>query len=137
MIYCHICDNCGARIEKHLPMSASDVKFVCDCGTMMRRDLIAEHGKTKDTPSNWPQESDAAGVNPEQIPEARAYARERGVPTEYNPETGAAIFTGRNHRKEFCRISGLYDRSGGYGDQSPHHNMKKRKRRIRHARQAL
>lgn len=97
----------------------------------MRRDFIAEHGQFKDTPGNWPMESDAAGINPDQIPEAMAYNERMGVPTQYNPETGAAIFTSREHRKRFCEISGLYDRNGGYGDQAPRNNM--RKRRIRHA----
>lgn len=92
----------------------------------MRRDLVAEHGGTKDTPGAWPMESDAAGVNPVQIPEARAYARKMGVPTEYNPQTGAPILTSRDHRKRFCEISALYDRNAGYGDQSPKHNMRKR-----------
>ena len=134
MIYCHICDNCGSRIEKHLPMSACAMLFKCEkCGEMMRRDLIAEHGGFDDTPGNWPQESDAAGVNPCQIPEAMAYARKMGVPTNYNPKTGAAIMTGRIHRQKFHEISGLYDRSAGWADQSPHHNMRKRKRRVRHA----
>jgi len=96
------------------------------CGKPMRRDLIAEHGGTKDTPGTWPMESDAAGVNPVQIPKARAYARKMGVPTEFNPKTGAAIFTSRDHRKRHCEATGLYDRNGGYGDAAPKHNMRKR-----------
>lgn len=131
MIYCFKC-NCGKKTEKQLPMSDCDKKLVCDCGKVMERDILAEHGRTKDTPANWPMESDAAGINPNQIPEASEYAKKMGVPTEYNSETGAAIFTSREHRKRFCAISGLYDRNGGYGDQSPTHNMRKKRTRTKY-----
>lgn len=131
MIYCYVCTSCGKKSEKNLPMSESATQFTCECGKPMRRDFQAEHGGFKDTPGNWPMESDAAGVAPEQIPEAMAYNERMGVPTRYNPETGAAILTSREHRKRFCEISGLYDRNGGYGDQAPRNNMSKR--RLRHA----
>lgn len=130
MIYCFSCENCGHKTAVQRPMSDYKKPLKClECGKRMRRDFVAEFGGMKDTPGNWPMESDAAGVNPVQIPEAMAYAEKMGVPTNYNPETGAPIFTGREHRKKFCEISGLYDRSGGYGDQSPKHNMRKRKTR--------
>jgi hypothetical protein len=124
VIYCFKCD-CGKKTEKALPISDCEKVFKCKCGKTLKRDFQAERGI--DTPGTWPMESDAAGVNPEQIPEAREYARSMGVPTEYNPETGAAIFTSRDHRKRFCEASGLYDRNAGYGDQSPRHNMRKRR----------
>jgi hypothetical protein len=63
----------------------------------------------------WPMASDAAGVNPEQRREAMEAARKAGVPTEFNRE-GQAIFTSREHRKQYCRLMGWRDRSGGWGD---------------------
>jgi hypothetical protein len=94
----------------------------------MRRDLIAEDFKTQ-KPSCWPMESDAAGVHPDQVKEAAAYAQQMGVPTEYNPKTGNPIFTGRNHRKRFCEISGLRDRNAGYGDASGKTTPRDKKRK--------
>jgi len=65
-------------------MSESKMKVECThCGIFMRRDIIAEHGRTKDTPGNWPMESDAAGVNPVQIPEAMAHDRKTVPKTQY------------------------------------------------------
>ncbi len=79
--------------------------------------LFGSLGVFNQSPGAWPMESDAAGVNPEQIQEAMAADRAAGVPTEYNPRTGAVIWRDANHRKEHCRkVLGLRDRNGGYGD---------------------
>ena len=63
-------------------------------------------------------ESDAAGVDVTQVNEAMAHSRSIGVPTDFNKETGAAIFTSKKHRKQYCEAIGLYDRNGGYSDPS-------------------
>lgn len=64
----------------------------------------------------WPQHSDAMGVNPEQVKEAMEAAAAMGVPTEFDPRSGCAIFTDRNHRKRYCEAMGVRDRNGGYSD---------------------
>ena len=61
-------------------------------------------------------ESDAAGVGVNQVERAQEHSVEIGVPTEFNPRTGAAIFRSRGHRKAYCEKVGLFDRDGGYGD---------------------
>lgn len=71
--------------------------------------------------ATWPMESDAAGVHPSQIEEARAHSIAHGVPTEFTPASqgehgGKAIFTSRKHRRDYLRICGLHDNHGGYGD---------------------
>jgi hypothetical protein len=66
----------------------------------------------------WPIYSNAAGVHPDQIEEAKALARQHGINTEYTPD-GRAIFRDRAHRKKHCQVFGFFDRSGGYGDASP------------------
>ena len=136
MIYCFVCDECGWEMEKVL----SSPKILShpvlnrprcpQCRARMRRDLVAEHKGFKTTAGNWPMESDAAGLNPDQIPEAMAADRDLGVPTNYNPETGAAIFTSREHTAKYCKAHGLYDRNAGYGDATPKNNMRNRKERI-------
>lgn len=68
---------------------------------------------------NWPVLSDAAGVDPTQIREASENAKKYGVPTEFNRETGQAIFTSPGHRKAYCRLYGLADNNAGYGDPAP------------------
>ncbi len=66
--------------------------------------------------AKWPIESDAAGVHPDQVPEAIAHAASKGVPTEFNPRTGNPIFRSRKHRNEFLKAHGMRDRDAGYGD---------------------
>lgn len=61
-------------------------------------------------------ESEALAVHPDDVAEATADAVKKGVPTDFNPETGAPIFRSREHRKEYMLRYGFYDRDGGYGD---------------------
>jgi hypothetical protein len=63
----------------------------------------------------WPIESMAVGVHPDQIPEAVAHSRSRGVPLEFTAD-GKAILTDRGHRREVLRTLGMHDNNGGYGD---------------------
>jgi hypothetical protein len=84
-------------------------------GVVFKRNIRAEHAGTKHTPGNWPLKSDAAGVHPNQIKEAHAHSVKIGIPTQFTPD-GRAIFTGRKHRKDYCRAIGLHDRNGGFGD---------------------
>lgn len=60
--------------------------------------------------------SDAAGVNPIQIPEMKEALRKAGAPCDFHPRTGQAIFTSRAHRQQVVRAMGLHDRNGGFGD---------------------
>lgn len=69
-------------------------------------------------PGAWPVLSDALGVLPRQIDEARQSAARRGVPTDFSPD-GRAIFRSRGHRSAYCKAYGFHDRDGGYGDAAP------------------
>lgn len=66
--------------------------------------------------ARYPMKSDAAGINPDQIDEARDYDAKIGVPTDYDQETGQAIYESAGHRKRHCEAHGLFDRNGGYSD---------------------
>jgi len=130
MIYCYAC-KCGNKIEKSMPMSEFSEFTECpECGGTMGIDIAAQQNGMRDTPSNWPLESDAAGVHPDQAKEYGDYLREKGVPTEIR-ENGNPVFTSQRHRKLVCQATGMYDRNASYGDAAPKHNMRKRKARIR------
>jgi hypothetical protein len=62
-----------------------------------------------------PLHSDALAVHPDQIPEAVALAKRRGVPTDFDGE-GRPIFTSRHHRRQYSVAHGFYDRDAGYSD---------------------
>lgn len=70
------------------------------------------------TLAQWPILSDAAGCNPEHIPETKAKLAAAGVPCDFTRD-GRVIFTGPKHRRDACRVMGLYDRNGGYSDPAP------------------
>lgn len=75
--------------------------------------------------TNWPHgglESDALGVNPEQAEKAMTHADRIGVPTEFDRESGCAIFRSRSHRKRYIDELNktlrepIHDLDGGVGD---------------------
>ncbi len=68
--------------------------------------------------TGWPLKSDALGVHPRKVGEAHADARAKGVPTDFTPG-GRPIFRDRNHRRQYLRAYGYYDRNAGYSDPSP------------------
>lgn len=89
-----------AEFEEHFPPACS-LESVGTCGSSLVG-FKAIH-------------SDALGVHPKQITEARESAIKKGVPTEFDKK-GRPIFTSRLHRKRYCEAYGYFDRDGGYGD---------------------
>lgn len=69
--------------------------------------------------TGWPMESDAAGVDPTQIPEAGAELAAAGVSADFNPNTGAMIFESRGHRAQCLKAIGMHDRDAGFSDPTP------------------
>ena len=111
--YCFT-DDQGNTLCRFYPMAKIPKQFTLG-KTVFKRDIRSEHAGTIQTPGNWPMKSDAAGVHPDQIQEAYRHSVTAGIPTEFTPD-GRAIFTGRKHRRDYCRAIGLHDRNGGYLD---------------------
>lgn len=82
-----------------------------------RRRMDIEIGAARHT-SGYPYWSDALGVHPEQIPEARREFEKHGIQAEFNGE-GQVKVEDRSHRARMIRACGMYDRSAGYGDPAP------------------
>lgn len=117
MIYCYAC-KCGNTTEKNMSMSEFTKTIECEkCGLLMGINIQAQQSNRRTTASNWPMESDAAGVHPAQAKEYAEYLRAKGVPTEVL-SNGNPIFTSQHHRKLVCAATGQYDRNASYGDQS-------------------
>jgi hypothetical protein len=90
--------------------------FMFHEGQWYKRNLEAEHGPARGGCASWPMKSDAAGVHPSQSKEAYEHSVSVGVPTQFDPRTGQAIFTDRSHRKRYLAARGFIDRNAGYGD---------------------
>jgi hypothetical protein len=76
---------------------------------------VAREPKKTKTKAKWPIFSDAAGVAPSQVGEARQKFAELGLKTEVL-EDGRVVFESQKHRKQHCEAVGLYDRNASYGD---------------------
>lgn len=67
------------------------------------------------TTTCWPMVSEALAVHPKQRQAAVEHAKRHGVPTDFD-HLNRPIFRDRGHRKQYLRIRGAHDNSGGYGD---------------------
>ena len=117
-LYCYTCETCGKTQERAFGMKEGHpANTVClDCGGNAVRDVVADMRSTvHSTGAGWPMLSDAMGVHPDQIPEAREHAARHGIPTDFAPD-GRAILRSCDHRKRYGELIGMYDRNGGYGD---------------------
>lgn len=117
--YLYSCVKCGEVTSRQFSMQARRKIVPCKiCGDVAKRDYLAEHEGVAHHPGNWPLLSDAAGVNPCQIAEAREHSVRVGVPTDFTKD-GRAILKSAEHRKRYCEAHGLYDRNGGFSDPLP------------------
>jgi hypothetical protein len=69
-------------------------------------------------------ESESLAVHPKQVKEAAADALKKGVPTDFNPKTGAPIFRSRAHAKAYQQAYGYFNKDAGYGDAQPGQSKK-------------
>lgn len=73
-------------------------------------DVLIDDGKPAHRP-RWPLASEAAGVHPSQIAEAREFNRKNGVNVDYTRD-GRPIFESAGQRKKFLKAWRMFDKSG-------------------------
>ena len=79
------------------------------------RVIVKSHNGVGGNPcSTWPRESSAMGVAAEQVPEAMAEDRRKGVPTDYTAD-GDPILTSPGHEKQYMKAHGFHHRGGAMG----------------------
>ena len=114
MIYCYRCGKCGRRFERRLHVEDSGKPQTCECGEVARRDFLAEHIGTRSGQAGWPMVSEAAGVHPSQIGEARKLIRDKaGVDCDFTSD-GNPVFTGMEHRRKCLKAMGYQDKLAYY-----------------------
>ena len=90
--YCYVCDACGRHRE--VRRNSPPRRLRCPhCAVNLRRDFRAEHS-TMRAGNPWPRRSQALGVSPAQIPEAREHARRHGYQVDFD-ELGTALIPSR------------------------------------------
>lgn len=119
-VYCYRLEN-GEPLEIEMSVKEKEDREIegiitLENGITAFRDIVAEHRGTRHCPGNWPMHSCAMGVGIDQVQEAQEYSRKIGVPTEFDSQTGDAIFTSPAHRKRYCEAHGFIDRNGGFSD---------------------
>ena len=107
--YCLVCPKCGHKQEIFKAMSQSQQIVRCEkCRAKMRRSFSDEHPGAM---TDWTDqlESNGAGVSANQVAEARAFAKKRGIPIEYKKD-GTALFRSKRSRDKALRALGLVDK---------------------------
>jgi len=107
----------GKKKEFSIPIKEYKPIMIID-GEKWERDLASDLGTAKIEDSEiWNgMESRALAVHPDQIPEVKADAKRHGVEVDFNPKNGNVIFSSRKNRREYCKLRGVVDYEGGYGD---------------------
>lgn len=116
--YCYKCAKCQERFVQNVPVRDRNSVACATCGTTAQRDWAQELGQPRLYRGQWPLASDALGVHPAQIAEARAMAEKHGVPTEFTRD-GRAILRDAKHRRRYARLRGYHDLNAGYSDPVP------------------
>lgn len=119
----YIYKNSSTNQTTQLTMTISEMEskqegdnIVLDGETWVRDYASEMSGTSLGGCASWPLKSDAAGVHPSQAKEAMQNASNLGVPTQFDSQTGQAVFESRSHRKAYLKAMGMHDRNGGYGD---------------------
>lgn len=112
--YCYTSES-GETRDIRFPWGTAPEHVQMDDGFEGRRDRAAEGSGVKFHPGNWPMESEALAVHPDQVKEASMAADAAGVPTEFK-KNGRVVFRSAHHRKKYCEAFGYFDRNAGYGD---------------------
>ena len=105
-IYTYRCE-CGHVQDDFRTMASRDEPMPCECcGQPMERDTVPQSVSVQ---ADWtdPIYSDAAGIAPEQVPEARARFKHH----EYTDD-GRMVFRSKKHRQKCLKDIGMVDRSG-------------------------
>lgn len=111
-MYHYECSKCGHKERDLAPMAKSEEPIECEkCGGESRRDYssTAGAGRMNGIMGDWaePILSEAAGIAPDQIPEATA----RFPHHQYTPD-GRMVFKSKQHRKRCLQDIGMVDRDG-------------------------
>lgn len=106
----------GRTVGRKYRIGTAPDEIVLEDGRSAKRDVVEElRSFHSPRAAGWPMKSDALGVHPSQVNEARKESVRLGVPTDFTPD-GRAILKDRKHRKKYAEAKGYYDRNGGYGD---------------------
>lgn len=92
------------------PCAPADVASVLDLAEAHTLDCCQAQTQTEGMPfgiGNFhrPVVSESAAVHPDQIPEAMALLKKKGVPTEYDHH-GRPILTSKEHKRRFAKALG-------------------------------
>lgn len=127
-LYQYWCRACKRTSADWASMSEMKKKIRCvDCGRHIRRLLSCNIPAPK---ALGTIHSNAMGVMPEQVPEARAYAISHGLTGFEFDKDGDLDFADKKARRDFAEVHGFHDIDAGYSDPTP--TTENRKEEIEH-----
>lgn len=104
-VYAFKCPSCGKRDELVRSIASRHELAPCPvCTAPMERDILAEHVHSTEQEYNRPLYSEAAGIHPSQIAEAKRINPDH----EFTPD-GRMVFRSHAQRKRQLKEIGLTD----------------------------
>jgi putative FmdB family regulatory protein len=108
-MYEYLCTSCKKRFDAPQSIAERDNPIVCECGGRAERDKIASMQPHSETGFGTEMLSDALGVHPDQIPEAR-----RRFPDHRFHPDGRMVIGSAGERKRVMRDLGFHDLNSYY-----------------------
>lgn len=114
----------GMTVERQFPIGQAPASICIDRQGVFKRDSFAEmktqvrrvkDGDPVREKRDGKIRSNAMGVHPSQIGQARSDAARKRLKVDFEPD-GTAVFNTRKQRNAYAEAHGLYDLNGGYGD---------------------
>ena len=111
--YCYKVDGTDEVVEEILSFAEKDErerngKITLPDGRAATRDYGAEYDRSRQIKAAWPMFSRALAVHPNQIKEAKEYARHRGVDVDFDSR-GHVKLDSPSHRRKYMKIRGVHD----------------------------
>lgn len=101
---------------------AEKIKYVLNGEPVTREEFLEDcpeftpgEPPAAQNPALWPMASVAAGVLPEQVPEAMEHGKRHGYVAEFDKQ-GRMIFHSQHHQREVCRKLGIGTNFGNRAD---------------------
>lgn len=112
--YCIRMEDTGERRELIITFAEMDKMrdengvYTLEDGRTATRDYEAELAPSKQIKGAWPIHSNAMAVHPNQVRDAKEYARHRGVNVDFDGK-GCPILDTPKHKEQYMKTRGVHD----------------------------
>ena len=109
-VYIYTCCECGENTELSRSMDERHDEVMCACGEAMGRNIGEEQSPRKQVKQYY-AESNACGVQPEDVAERHAWDKRHGVTADGWTRDGNPVFHTMNKHRQYAAQHGLHHKN--------------------------